>query len=130
MALLDQISGPRDLRGLTDEQLAELATRRQAAEAEVSRLDGVVAEAESAIVAELATETEARAAAVDGIPADLLAEYEQLRTRPGGVAVARLTGTQCGGCHLTLSAVEVARLRKLPPDALAHCEECGRLLVR
>jgi predicted nucleic acid-binding Zn-ribbon protein len=29
-----------------------------------------------------------------------------------------------------MSAVEVDRLRTLPADELATCEECGRLLVR
>lgn len=28
-----------------------------------------------------------------------------------------------------LSAVEIARIRKLPPDEPAICEECGRMLV-
>ena len=44
--------------------------------------------------------------------------------------VAKLEGSSCRGCHLQLSAVEVERIRKLAPDAMAHCEECGRILVR
>ena len=48
----------------------------------------------------------------------------------GGVAVAKLEGNSCRGCHLQLSAVEVGRIRKLDPDVLVHCEECGRILVR
>lgn len=62
------------------------------------------------------------------IPADLLGEYESLRGGRGGIGVAKLIGTQCGGCHLTLSAVEAARIRK-HPEKVTHCEECGRLLV-
>ena len=41
-----------------------------------------------------------------------------------------LTGGVCGGCHLTLSAVELDRIKKQPDDALVNCEECGRILVR
>ena len=37
--------------------------------------------------------------------------YEQLRHDLGGIGVARLVGTNCGGCHLTLSAVELDRIR-------------------
>jgi predicted nucleic acid-binding Zn-ribbon protein len=63
-------------------------------------------------------------------PNDLLEEYAGLRKRLGGIAIARLVGNSCGGCHLQLSAVEVARLKKLAPDEPANCEECGRLLAR
>jgi uncharacterized protein len=52
-----------------------------------------------------------------------------LRHDLGGIAVARLVGTNCGGCHLTLSAVELDRIRHEPGDAVVICEECGRLLV-
>ena len=61
---------------------------------------------------------------------ELLAEYEALRPAVGGIAIARLVGGSCGGCHLGLSAVEVDRIKKLPPEEPAHCEECGRLLAR
>ena len=44
--------------------------------------------------------------------------------------MARLVGTNCGGCHLTLSAVELDRIRHAPPDEMVFCGECGRLLVR
>ena len=70
------------------------------------------------------------AAAADGVDAELLATYEGLRGELGGIAVARLVGSVCGGCHLGLSAVEVDRIKKQPPDALVRCDECGRLLVR
>jgi predicted nucleic acid-binding Zn-ribbon protein len=85
--------------------------------------------AEAEVEAELAAEQERRVAAAGPVPADLLAEYDALRPGGGGVAVARLVGSQCGGCHLGLSAMEVARLRKLPDGQVAHCEECGRILV-
>ena len=44
--------------------------------------------------------------------------------------MARLSGNRCEGCHLTLSAVDVDRIRHLPPDEHAYCTECNRLLVR
>jgi hypothetical protein len=61
---------------------------------------------------------------------ELLTEYDELRKRSGGIAIARLVGGSCGGCHLSLPAVDVDRIKKLSPDAPAHCEECGRLLAR
>src|ERR687898_297809 len=70
------------------------------------------------------------AAAAKSVPDELWTEYDELRSRLGGVAIARLAGTTCQGCHLALSAVEVDRIRKLSLDEAVHCEECGRLLVR
>jgi predicted nucleic acid-binding Zn-ribbon protein len=88
-----------------------------------------IAEAEVSIDAELATQTAQRADDASRLPEPLLSEYESLRARLGGVGAARLTGDLCGGCHLSLPAVEVDRIRHLPPDTLVHCDECGRLLV-
>ena len=64
------------------------------------------------------------------IPQDLLDRYDKLRRQFDGVAIAPLVGSSCGGCHLTLSAMEVDRIKHQPPDALIYCEECGRILVR
>jgi predicted nucleic acid-binding Zn-ribbon protein len=89
-----------------------------------------IGETEAVIEGELATVRAERDRAAAGVPSDLLAEYEHLRARLGGVAVARLNGTSCGGCHLALSAVEIDRIKSLDPDEPVHCEECGRLLVR
>ena len=67
--------------------------------------------------------------AVD-VPAELWAEYDRLRLRLDGVAIAQLVGTTCQGCHLQLSAVEIDHIRRLDVDEVVHCEACGRLLVR
>lgn len=58
-----------------------------------------------------------------------LSLYEDLRRRLGGVVAASLTGNRCGGCHLSLPASELDRLRRLPAGAVATCEQCGRILV-
>ncbi len=67
------------------------------------------------------------AAAIDG---GLLAEYDALREQLGGVAVARLHGARCEGCHLEIPAADVAVLRKAPDDEVVTCPECFRMLVR
>lgn len=104
-------------RAALEERATQVALRITAAEAEIDvELDAVTA---------------ARAAAAADVPADLLAEYESLRSQNGGIGVARLEhGTTCGGCRIQLSAVERDRIKGLPADARIHCEECGRLLVR
>lgn len=147
---------PRELQDLQDEIAAlgrritvledrelEIMEQREPVDARLAELDAaivsqraalddaerqlIVAEAEIAVAIE--TETERRAEAATATPAELLASYDKLRAGMGGVAVARLEGSQCGGCHLTLSAMEASRLRKLPIGEVAHCEECGRILV-
>jgi predicted nucleic acid-binding Zn-ribbon protein len=113
-----------------DAERSELAAERARLDAEIERLTGELAAGEAEIAAELDAESRARDEAAAGVPDELWAEYDALRSQLGGVAVARLVGATCQGCHLALSAVEVDRIRKLPVDELVHCEECGRLLVR
>lgn len=113
-----------------DADLARLAAERSALDERAAGLRGSIAQDEVDIDAELATTRAERDALVADVEPDLLAEYEQLRPHSGGVAIARLVGGSCGGCHLGLSAVELDRIKKLPVEALVHCEECGRLLAR
>ena len=58
-----------------------------------------------------------------------IARYDRLRARLGGVAVARLEGSRCGGCHLDLSAGELDQVRATGAGELADCPQCGRMLV-
>ncbi len=113
-----------------DAEVSRLDAERRRLDAEGARLRAVIAEAEAALDAELARETSARDEAASGLPDDLAALYEQLRARLGGVGAARLVNGRCAGCHLTLPATELDRIRREPPDALIRCEQCGRLLVR
>ncbi|MEZ5180353.1 MAG: C4-type zinc ribbon domain-containing protein [Acidimicrobiales bacterium] len=150
------VSNPRELQDLQDEidalgrritqledEELEVMEQVEPVEAKVAELAAtldqrraVLADAEARLTvaeAELAAEVDAeeavRTEAAAPVPAELLGEYERLRAGRGGIGVAKLTGTQCGGCHLGLSAVEVAAFRKLPDGEYGHCEECGRILV-
>lgn len=113
-----------------DERIASLATAREAAEEEVQAALAALAEAEAATEQELAAVEAERAELASGVPDALLAEYDQIRARSGGIGAARLQGSTCQGCNLGLPAVVVDRIRKLEPDEVVHCEECGRILVR
>ncbi|HUR24222.1 MAG TPA: C4-type zinc ribbon domain-containing protein [Acidimicrobiales bacterium] len=119
------------------EEAEPLAEHIAALEAEDAALagqgDGLVssiAVVEAEIDAEVSAEEESRRQCASQVPADLLETYERLRSTLGGIGAARLVGTSCSGCHLTLPASEVARLKREPPDALVLCEQCGRILVR
>jgi hypothetical protein len=110
-------------------RLAELAATLEQRRAVLADTELRLTAAEAEVLAEIDAETALRETALQPVPAELLAEYRSLRGGPGGIGVARLVGSQCGGCHLTLSAMEAARMRKLPDGEVAHCDECGRILV-
>jgi predicted nucleic acid-binding Zn-ribbon protein len=112
-----------------DVDLAAGDVTRAALEGDAQRLRSAIATAERTIDAELGQEGEARAAAASAVRDDLLARYEQLRSKLGGTGAARLVHGSCSGCHLTLSSMELDRVRKAPPDAVITCEQCGRILV-
>jgi uncharacterized protein len=113
-----------------DAELASGLQARDAIDAAATALVARITEAEVEIDAELDHIAGKRSAAVASVPPDLVVEYEKKRKAVGGVAVARLTGARCEGCHLMLPAMEVDRIRREPPDALVHCSECDRILVR
>ena len=89
----------------------------------------MIVEAEREIRAAVVTEEARRKELAATLPDELSQRYEGLRSRLGGVGAARLAGDRCDGCHLTLSSVEVERIRRLPPDQLSSCPECDRILV-
>jgi predicted nucleic acid-binding Zn-ribbon protein len=110
--------------------LAELAAALAFAIDAVRSGRGDVAGAESEIDAALARLDADRAALVASIPADLVAQYERLRKRLGGVGAARLVGDQCTGCHLSLSPYDMDQIHRMTDDQILLCESCGRILVR
>lgn len=128
-AVEDKVIEQMELAVPLDERLAALAARTTELAAEIDALSAALAAAEAEIDGELGSVAAERAAAAEGLDAALLVRYETLRRELGGIAVARLVGTNCGGCHLTLPAVELDRIRHQPPGEVIQCEECGRLLV-
>jgi predicted nucleic acid-binding Zn-ribbon protein len=64
-----------------------------------------------------------------GIPEAVLQRYTRVRESQG-VAVARLNGKMCEGCHLDLSAAEVDEVRAAAAaSGVTDCPQCGRMLV-
>lgn len=113
-----------------DDELGRAGAERDRLDAEAGRLRAAIAEAEASIESELVAVGTAREAAAASVPAELTRLYEQLRAKMDGIGAARLSGGRCGGCHLSLPAVELDRIRREPPDALIRCDQCGRILIR
>jgi predicted nucleic acid-binding Zn-ribbon protein len=112
----------RELTSLR-EQLAETDGRASVlVEARDKRLAGLEDEATKV--------ARDRAAAIAGMPADLLALYERIREQKGGVGAALLRARRCEGCSLELNSGDLAVIAKQSSDEVVRCEECGRILVR
>jgi uncharacterized protein len=128
-ALEDRILELLDVREPLDARIAsitgdldQLAERRQ-------ELDAGLEVAEKDLDREIAAVSGRRADAAAPVPPALMASYERLRRRLGGIGIARLVGDRCDGCHLTLAAAELDSIRHLPDGEVATCEQCTRILV-
>ena len=114
---------------------AEAALAEHDAREELLR-EGAAAAEQNAATARAASEAElaelviARDAMRIDADADTLARYDTMRGQHNGVAVAKLNGLRCEGCHLDLSRGEVDDIKRLPAEDLPECPNCGRLLVR
>ncbi len=118
------------------EQIEPLEEELATLSAEASSLGGARAEASAALAgAEAVLEAEAtevageRSRLAAGLPADLLATYDRLRQRLGGIGAARLVDGACGGCHLKLPSGERERVLHAAAGEVVFCDQCGRILV-
>lgn len=142
-AMSEEVDHLKARRSATEDKVLEVMEEREPVDAEVTQLestqadlDGEVLAARDALAAaervaddEIAAKTAEREAAAKDVPADLTATYERLRSKLGGVGAAKLVGSNCSGCHLSLPATELDRIRHAKGDELFFCDQCGRILV-
>ena len=112
-----------------DGEVDGLDGRVRALEAEAQRLSAALSEVEAEIDGELSGERAARDEIAATLDAGLLQDYEGCRARARGMGAARLNGNTCQGCHLSIPSVEAERIRKSPTGTVAHCDNCGCILV-
>lgn len=121
-ALDEQAAGESTLAEL-GEQLPSLEEALAAAEAELQA-------AVALLDAEEADLRGRRPGAAAELSADEIAAYDRARQHFDGVAIARLEGHRCHGCHLDLSPAEMDAVKSVPAGSLPECPQCGRFLVR
>ncbi|MFJ3923928.1 zinc ribbon domain-containing protein [Streptomyces sp. NPDC090022] len=151
------VGSPRDLENLQreiaslakrqgdlEDVVLEVMERRESAAERVAELTERVASLQTrtddatarrdAATAELDTETETvtkdRALIVSSIPADLVALYEKIRVKQGGVGAAKLYQRRCLGCQIELDIAEVNEVKAAAANKVVRHENCGRILVR
>ena len=153
--LLQQSSNQKDVQGIQS-QLQALAKRRgeledaelvllerkdeigaslQSINDERAEIQAVLANLETQQTAGLAKLTsgqqllrEDRARNLSQLSSELAEHYEKLFAK--GVGVGRLDGLVCDACGMTLGGDSLESVRNTPADELAHCGECGAILVR
>lgn len=60
------------------------------------------------------------------VPAEALAIYERVRSRRGGVAVARIQGSTCSACRVSMP--DSVRKRVFSQNVVLQCPNCERIL--
>ena len=110
--------------------LAGLREEIAAVDARLGELGGVRGARLTEIEQELGDAESQRGPMIEGMPQDLLALYEKLRTQKNGVGAAELRQRRCTGCQLNIDNAELAVIRSSPSDLVTRCEECSRILVR
>ena len=142
-AIQEEVAALKRRQGTLEDELLELMEQRETLESELAELatrrDGFTAEqaevtkARDAALVEIDRELEAERAARDGVAPGVGEElrrlYDQVRSRQGGIGAAALVGNTCQGCRVSIAPVELAAIRKLPPEEIKRCENCRRILV-
>ncbi len=119
-----------DEQALAEGELAELQSGLPAREAVAAATAGELAVVTAALDAEEADLRARRPAAMEGLTASEIAAYDRARQHFDGVAIARLEGHRCHGCHLDLSPAEMDQVKGTPEGSVPECPQCGRYLVR
>jgi predicted nucleic acid-binding Zn-ribbon protein len=142
-AIQEEVAGLKRRQSTLEDELLELMEQRETLEAELAELatrrEGFIAEqaevtkARDAALAEIDRELDGERAAREGVAPSvgeqLRAVYDQVRARQGGIGAAALVGNTCQGCRVSISPLELAAIRKLPPEEIKRCENCRRILV-
>lgn len=129
-ALDDEELAAMDALAEAEDQLAEHVAGEAAIRADAAAADELAAAARAASEADIDASTVTRDGLRDSLDAALLKQYDTMRGQHNGIAIAKLNGMQCDGCHLDLSRAEVDDIKRLPDDEMGECPNCGRLLVR
>lgn len=123
LAALDEQTVGEDELAAFEAALPELEAAAAATEAEL-------AHATAELDAEEADLRARRPAVADVLSPAELAAYDRARQHYDGVAIARLEGHRCHGCHLDLSPAEMDQVKSAPEGTIPECPQCGRFLVR
>jgi len=127
--LEDQELEVMEARETLDSELEKIESDAARLGGEIERVRGLISVAEAEIDAELAAEDAAWSGYAASIPESLLADYQRRRAQNKGAGAARLVGTTCGACHLSIPSTEAEQVRRAAGASVAYCDNCGAILV-
>lgn len=104
----------------------DLAVARAAAQ----ERGAAVKQEASGVAAEGNDLTGQRKALAATLPADLVAHYDRIRERSGGIGAARLVGNTSEASGMPISPADLAQIEQTPVETLAYCPDSGAILVR
>jgi len=139
-ALLHEIATAKSEKDVVEEKILVLMEAADSLAGHVKAAEGALAQAtregderRKALTAEGAAQhrdlerlTRERKGEVSGLPAALLAKYEQLLKGRRGLAVAAMTGEICTACHVRLRPHVTQQIRR--NEDIVQCESCQRIL--
>jgi predicted nucleic acid-binding Zn-ribbon protein len=127
--LEDQELEIMEQREALDQELAALDAALANLESDAQTLRDTIARTEAEIDGEVADESAQRNALAAPVPPALLADYEKRRAQNRGAGAARLVGTTCQACHLTIPSTEAEAIRRAAGASVSYCDNCGAILV-
>lgn len=107
----------QDAERTLQETEAAIAAERQSTEAEKAKLEQ-----------ELARLHAEREQAAQAIPGDLLALYQKIARKHGGIALAEVRDETCSMCRVKVRPHVYQELRRPEDQQIHHCESCTRIL--
>jgi predicted nucleic acid-binding Zn-ribbon protein len=110
-----------------DKELSTAKTKLQATESAWSEDQDRLREGIDRVQAEIVDLRQAREELIAPLDPGHLALYEELLSKKGGRAVARLNGAMCEGCRVTLPSSQAQNIRRA--QELVTCPNCGRILA-
>jgi uncharacterized protein len=116
-------------RETLDAELAALDATIGALQATVSQLRDTIVTTETEIDDEIGRESAVRDGLAKPITESLVRDYERRRARNRGAGAARLVGTTCQACHLTIPSTEAEQIRRAAGSEVAYCDNCSAILV-
>lgn len=135
-----EIDEAKDSLKETEDLLIEAMERFEALDARAKeiqgQLDSLIAsdskirknleQRQKALTKEIDTLNKQRAGMLEGIEVQLMNEYDFVRQRRQGVAVAPVSNGSCGCCHMNLPPQQYNELQRM--DKVMRCPSCRRLM--
>lgn len=113
-----------------DDRIKSLSVERDQFKLKMAELDAQKTKELTDIAEAVSSANGKRADIAAKISAEVVELYEKIKKTGDGIGAARLIEGKCDGCHLSINAVELSKIKEMAADEIVRCEECRRILVR